>query len=1079
MLVSSNSGAVLGFESGFIVIFATAWTALTLVTVECYPTHLRDSWRTGRVVRNKKIYRAHDASHVKRKTSMRESRGGAAAARSCCWLRRQLVPTLLALLLVQLGMYRTLVQDNVLRGSIYLYRRPSKLGFRYMAWPSSEKKVIRPAAAAAAAAARQQRPKGVGEIQQRGRQNHHQYHPPEEHTAVCARVSDTTSRWLVYVQIHLYTSENTERARDARESNKNKTHTLPTAVRLYLPLGQRLERYTKLIRVRVFIFTRDRRIHIPNLCDIFYLLFFPITSARRQKDVPAQARSRNVAPKKISIANRFKLARLILFYKIRTLKREAYCSCSKSSITRDRTRKTCAAHNQGGRIAVTTSIHAHIRWKQSCARFVPFVALYTALVKIYITRVCVLCLFSFPRSIAQRLLQSRQGIDTGYKDEPDLDEDGKPSSRRVTPVHNAIDPCRHLWFCARLFKIFDRFDVNYANEDGLSHFHIACMAGCYEAVKKFLEHGQDPNLRTQKTGFSPLHCAMFMNRKQVAELLLKHGADPNALNQKKMTPLQVCCRRDAENYDAAIALLEHRVDDCQPVNVDVRNLMGETPLHWAVARNLFNNRSLIESLLRNGVDPNCANEDGFTPVHIVGMRDSDDHDLVKMLFELSNDKYKPVRVNSQDMWGRSPLHWALLRKNKKVAEYLLKNGADPNLASKDGSTALHIVCKSDRDDDDSAKMVFERIDEKYKPLLIDARDELVNKIKDNHALAQLFLEINDDIRQCVELDTADKMGNTPLHLSFRFKCKTDWRAQMAEILLRRGADPSPANAKGRTPLHLICISDPHNYDFLKLFFEIDQERHRKVQVNAQDASGWTPLHYALDNKLQDVGGILLREGADPNIANEDGQTPLHLMCYMNSHHGFVEAFFDICDEKNQLVQVDAKDKLGQTPLQLAVANLLPRVVDVLLNHGADLSSFVFPTESCFKKQLNNYAIPCPCEVTLGLACNAAAMLEVLHKRGFKRLYHSGTIQSIMMDWGYFDRVDLKKWYHDEKFAQQAKQILIRDDDPSLSLYDMIPLKTVKTAELLSTEDYLKLAQSKKLRTLPEKHIRACVFAFVL
>ncbi|XP_014224341.1 synaptic vesicle glycoprotein 2B-like isoform X1 [Trichogramma pretiosum] len=41
MLVSSNSGAVLGFESGFIAIFAIAWTALTLVTVECYPTHLR------------------------------------------------------------------------------------------------------------------------------------------------------------------------------------------------------------------------------------------------------------------------------------------------------------------------------------------------------------------------------------------------------------------------------------------------------------------------------------------------------------------------------------------------------------------------------------------------------------------------------------------------------------------------------------------------------------------------------------------------------------------------------------------------------------------------------------------------------------------------------------------------------------------------------------------------------------------------------------------------------------------------------------------------------------------------------
>ncbi|XP_043278963.1 synaptic vesicle glycoprotein 2B-like isoform X2 [Venturia canescens] len=41
MLVNVNSGAVLGFEGGFIAIFAVAWTSLTLVTIESFPTHLR------------------------------------------------------------------------------------------------------------------------------------------------------------------------------------------------------------------------------------------------------------------------------------------------------------------------------------------------------------------------------------------------------------------------------------------------------------------------------------------------------------------------------------------------------------------------------------------------------------------------------------------------------------------------------------------------------------------------------------------------------------------------------------------------------------------------------------------------------------------------------------------------------------------------------------------------------------------------------------------------------------------------------------------------------------------------------
>lgn len=41
ILVGTNSSAVLSFEGGFIAVFAIAWTSLTLVTIESFPTHLR------------------------------------------------------------------------------------------------------------------------------------------------------------------------------------------------------------------------------------------------------------------------------------------------------------------------------------------------------------------------------------------------------------------------------------------------------------------------------------------------------------------------------------------------------------------------------------------------------------------------------------------------------------------------------------------------------------------------------------------------------------------------------------------------------------------------------------------------------------------------------------------------------------------------------------------------------------------------------------------------------------------------------------------------------------------------------
>ncbi|KAL7297611.1 hypothetical protein TKK_0009284 [Trichogramma kaykai] len=68
-------------------------------------------------------------------------------------------------------------------------------------------------------------------------------------------------------------------------------------------------------------------------------------------------------------------------------------------------------------------------------------------------------------------------IRSGYKDEPDLDEDGKPLLRRTTAVHQ-IAGCRSRTLIReilrKLFEIYDKFHVNYTDELGYTHFHMAC-----------------------------------------------------------------------------------------------------------------------------------------------------------------------------------------------------------------------------------------------------------------------------------------------------------------------------------------------------------------------------------------------------------------------------------------------------------------------------------------------------------------------------------------------------------------------------------------------------------------------------
>ncbi|CAB0030329.1 unnamed protein product [Trichogramma brassicae] len=195
---------------------------------------------------------------------------------------------------------------------------------------------------------------------------------------------------------------------------------------------------------------------------------------------------------------------------------------------------------------------------------------------------------------------------SGYKDEPDVDKDGKPLLRRTTAIHHAIRRWISDWALkvGRLFKVYDRFDVNYVDESGLSHFHVACKFRRVDVVEKFLELGQDPNCLWTETGDAPLHMTMsspFDCKNSTIRVLLRAGADPNLANKEGFAPLHVICKRDVNEIasDEAVVRLFFQIGNevGRPVRVDARDNRGRTPLQWAVARC---KPSLIDVLLNHG-----------------------------------------------------------------------------------------------------------------------------------------------------------------------------------------------------------------------------------------------------------------------------------------------------------------------------------------------------------------------------------------------------------------------------------------------------------------------------------------------
>uniref|UniRef100_A0ABD2WCI7 Uncharacterized protein n=1 Tax=Trichogramma kaykai TaxID=54128 RepID=A0ABD2WCI7_9HYME len=315
-------------------------------------------------------------------------------------------------------------------------------------------------------------------------------------------------------------------------------------------------------------------------------------------------------------------------------------------------------------------------------------------------------------------------IRTGYKDEPDINEDSKPLLRCTTPIHYVLadDNAEKVYHVRDLFEIYHRFDVNYIDDDCITHFHAACMSGCEDIVKKFLELGQNPNLLVQKTGDSPLHLALARSKINVAESLLRGGADPNLANDKGYTPLHIICRRNADD-DLANRFFTINVEIQQTVYVDALDKSSQTPLNYALTNG---HKAITESLLRKGADPNFVNVDGFTPLHyvcwrnyydddvelanpnlaeekgftllhIICKRDHDD-DVIEMFFKTIQ---QTIQVDAPDKLGRTPLQWAVTSLLPGVINVLLDHGADlssfvfPTLNHFDESLKLELVEKSD------------------------------------------------------------------------------------------------------------------------------------------------------------------------------------------------------------------------------------------------------------------------------------------------------------------------------------------------------------------------------------------------
>jgi ankyrin repeat protein len=168
---------------------------------------------------------------------------------------------------------------------------------------------------------------------------------------------------------------------------------------------------------------------------------------------------------------------------------------------------------------------------------------------------------------------------------------------------------------------------------------------------------------------------------------------------------------------------------------------------------------------------------------------------------------------------------------------------------------------------------------------------------------------------------------TPLH-----GASYSGHVDIMQWLLDHGADVNARTTNGYTPLHLLDVLRRPEVCRMLL-------KHNADINNARDRFGKVPLHWAAmprnaseAKEMLITMQLLLDHGADPNVRDDDGRTPLHDSSgWDGTRNGTVEGSCLLLDCG---ANIDAENNEGETPPQLALQAGYLEMAEFLSGRGA-------------------------------------------------------------------------------------------------------------------------------------------------
>ena len=430
-----------------------------------------------------------------------------------------------------------------------------------------------------------------------------------------------------------------------------------------------------------------------------------------------------------------------------------------------------------------------------------------------------------------------------------------------------------------------RVDVNAPQGDGATALHYAVYEDDVELVDMLLAAGARVNTAND-LGITPLYLASGSGNLAIVTKLLARGADVNGASENGITPLMEAAR------SGSVAVVHALITRGADVNAKER-VRRQTALMWAVTRH---HHEVVKTLLeahadiraRTGIRQRTVMLDqGPRRIVKTAMQDAKAIDVggsTALLFaaQTGNEASAALLldagadVNDTAADGNSALVLAAFNAQGAVARLLLARGADPNAAGA-GYSALHAAVL--RGDLATVKALVAKGADLNARI---AKGSPVRRFGSQWAF------------------TTPMTGATPLLLA-----ATYLELDIVRELLAGGAKPEIGLANGTTPL-LAAAGAP---------VEREVRPSDLVRWNVTDSD--TPNIPRAESDVLQATRLLLDAGANVNQVTETGDTALHAA----AASGMTSVIALLAERGAQL---DVKNKAGQTPLTLTLPRPSPQ-----------------------------------------------------------------------------------------------------------------------------------------------------------